>query len=198
MNSCGIYAIVSPSGNGYIGSSVRIEKRKVRHFYELRHGVHHCIPLQEAWNKYDGQLKFVVIELCSRETLREREQFWIDHPIFLKLYNLAANVVPGLHLTEATKRKISDSTMGKRKSDETRMRMRKPKSAAHAAAISAGKKGRVPVFSEAAKASRRAKISVPRGPRPPLTPQTLANVRAGVIRRMEKRHMAMLNWIVSA
>lgn len=143
VDNCGIYAITSPSGKGYVGSSVRLPKRKTRHFYELRNNSHHCEPLQRAWNKYNGQgFTFVVLEFCSKQQLIEREQFWLDHSIFRDLYNINTQAGNPVEISPAVRAKISAATKGKPKSEETKARMRKPKSAAHAAAISAAKRGK--------------------------------------------------------
>lgn len=143
MNS-GIYMIQSPSGGVYIGSSVRLKFRKTRHMSDLRHRRHPTEALQRAWIKYGGDLNFHVLEYCENERLIEREQWWIDYILgtAVKLYNSRKTAdTAGQPLQESTKQKISERVMGRKKSEETKQRMRKPKSVEHAAAISRGRKG---------------------------------------------------------
>lgn len=67
------------NGKVYIGQSVEIEKRKGRHFRELKDGKHHNIHLQRAFDKYgEGSFEHIIIEKCSKDKLDEREKFWIS------------------------------------------------------------------------------------------------------------------------
>jgi group I intron endonuclease len=76
---CGIYKITSPSGNFYIGSSVDVLSRWNGHKTDLRKGKHHCEPLQRAAIKYGvDSLSMEIIECCSAENVRSREQKYID------------------------------------------------------------------------------------------------------------------------
>lgn len=274
----GIYLILSPSMNGYIGSTKDFSRRKTGHFYDLKYNKHVNGGLQNAWNKYEGKLKFVIIERCSVEFLIEREQFWMDnHSILcLRLYNamltagrfeftdeirakmsasarskppvtdetrarlaaagtgrkllphhieilknrvtsqeqrdaisrahkgrivsaetreLLSNIGKGRKASDETRAKLSKSRMGMRPtpetlaklkgrkmSEETKAKMRKPKSAAHAAAISAGKKGVLfgPVTDPIVLERKRA-----------------AMLKAQTARAAAHDHMAKLEWIIT-
>lgn len=144
MLNSGIYAIVSPSGKVYIGSSRRLKFRKARHFSDLRNGRHENSALQRAWVKYDGQLTFQVVEYCSENILIEREQHWMDkaHTIWEGSYNQRSIAGKIGSLDESTKEKLRVAMTGLFHSEETKNKMRKPKTPEHAAAISAGKKGK--------------------------------------------------------
>lgn len=75
----GIYKITCLSNNKcYIGQSVSIKRRITTHKRELRTNTHYNQKLQRAYNKY-GQNNFTyeILELCSKEKLNEREQFYI-------------------------------------------------------------------------------------------------------------------------
>lgn len=91
---CGIYKITNTvNGKFYIGSSVRIKQRWRNHRSDLRGNRHHSVHLQNAWNKY-GEAAFVhsIIEECSKETLLEREQYYMDlwNPLDINVgYNVA-------------------------------------------------------------------------------------------------------------
>lgn len=78
--SSGIYAITHlDSGRGYIGSSIRINRRLRIHKSNLNSG-RHCNPyLQHAWEKH-GESKFILspILICSPENLLFYEQLLID------------------------------------------------------------------------------------------------------------------------
>lgn len=75
----GIYKITCLANNkSYIGQSVSIKRRWATHKRELASGIHYNEYLQNAYNKY-GKDNFVyeILELCPKEKLNEREQFYI-------------------------------------------------------------------------------------------------------------------------
>jgi len=72
--TCGIYAIVTPSGSTYIGSSVRIERRFNEHKSMLKRGCHHSSRLQKAFDKHRGNLEYKVLCSCSESELVQMEQ----------------------------------------------------------------------------------------------------------------------------
>ena len=89
----GIYKIVNIiTGDSYIGSSCNMQRRRTKHFHELRKGDHHSQYLQRAFSKYgESNFEFVVIEEFifpddyiknQRSLLNEhlvcREQYYID------------------------------------------------------------------------------------------------------------------------
>lgn len=76
----GIYKITCKStGKFYIGSSINIEKRWREHAAQLKNGRHHSILLQRAWDKYGvSDFIFEVVEETDRQTLLNREQFYLD------------------------------------------------------------------------------------------------------------------------
>lgn len=65
--SCGVYAIVhKPSGKRYVGSSVNIKRRIIKHKYELRSSSHSNKHLQAAWRLYgEDQFEFKTLLICS-------------------------------------------------------------------------------------------------------------------------------------
>lgn len=119
----GIYRITNKvNGNCYIGSSVDLQRRRRQHFNNLANDIHVNSHLQNAYNKYgDTSLEFEIIEYIEiddniKETLLEREQFWID------TINPEYNILPiagstlGFKHSEETKQKLSNSTKGVKKS----------------------------------------------------------------------------------
>ena len=71
------------NGNFYIGSTIDSRKRFWAHRKDLRLGVHICIHLQRAWNKYgEDCFKFEVIErLNHKDELFPAEQKLLDEHV---------------------------------------------------------------------------------------------------------------------
>lgn len=114
MIEIGIYKIECAStGRLYVGSSVWLRKRWMKHARELRQGIHHNSKLQRAWSKYgEGAFTCMTLELCAREDLIVREQHWMDElRAHADGFNLCAKAhsmhgVQKKHHSEATKAKI--------------------------------------------------------------------------------------------
>jgi predicted GIY-YIG superfamily endonuclease len=70
----GIYAISTPNGSTYVGSSNSIYRRWCEHKRLLKKGQHHSERLQAAWNKHEGNLTFSIIMECSIDDLEAMEQ----------------------------------------------------------------------------------------------------------------------------
>src|SRR3972149_6083029 len=84
----GIYKISNTINEKiYIGSAVNFNNRWRIHKYHLLKGTHHNPPLQNFVNKYGFyKLIFSIVELCKKENLVEREQFYLD--IILPEFNI--------------------------------------------------------------------------------------------------------------
>lgn len=109
-SNCGIYAITSPSGRRYIGSSMRIRDRWTTHRNALRQGTHHSPALQAAFIKYgEDALRFEIIETCAPADLIVREQAHIDACDFRDLYNVAPKAYSclGVVRSEETKARVA-------------------------------------------------------------------------------------------
>lgn len=119
----GIYAI-RREDRMYVGHSVNVSKRWVRHRADLRRGTHHNIHLQRSWNKYgEDAFEFVILEECSVEQLLEREQHHMDQ--CSERYNIApiAGSRLGLTHTPEAREKIRQANIGRKHSPETRAKM---------------------------------------------------------------------------
>lgn len=110
----GIYAIVNTANSKlYVGSSINLERRRLKHFVQLRAGKHPSKHLQASFNKYGGDVfQFKVLqELAapSFDDLLACEQHWID--TLLPAYNkrTVASSNRGLRLTGPQKAKQSAS-----------------------------------------------------------------------------------------
>lgn len=115
MIKTGIYYIQNiDNGKMYIGSAVYITDRWRVHKFHLRKGDHPNIYLQSTWNK-NGEDVFIfgIIEETNRETLLEREQYWID------FYNTCDREV-GYNLAP-----VAGSMLGYRHTEETKEKLRK-------------------------------------------------------------------------
>lgn len=125
----GIYKITSPSGKFYIGSAVSFRRRWYKHLFDLRHGVHHSVSLQSAYNKYgESLLRFDKIALCAVTELIAIEQRFIDQ--LQPAYNCSptAGSILGMKrgpCSDETRRKIGDANRGRTPSAETRLRISK-------------------------------------------------------------------------
>lgn len=106
----GIYKIENKTtGKLYIGSSLDIRKRWVRHLWDLKNNKHHSIILQRAWNKYGkDDFIFEIIEECTIDNLLTLEQKYLDE--YLPIYNICPN---------------AGNSYGRRDSMETRLKKRK-------------------------------------------------------------------------
>jgi group I intron endonuclease len=76
----GIYALFCKStGLPYIGSSANVHVRTFQHIRSLRRGRMVSKKLLDAWRTYgEDDFSICILELCPKETLFEREQFYID------------------------------------------------------------------------------------------------------------------------
>lgn len=77
-----IYKIINvENGHFYVGSTIEIEKRKKRHFKDLKNGRHHSMYLQRAYDKYgENSFRFIIIkerEFKDENELRQLEERYI-------------------------------------------------------------------------------------------------------------------------
>jgi len=124
---CGIYGIRNmANGKWYIGQGI-INSRKNWHFAALKRGDHFNRHLQSAFSKYGkDNFEFRVLEEVSEDMLDVRECAWIDfykstHEHFG--YNLRTGGQLTHHLSEETKRKMSEAHKGKVFSKEHKRKM---------------------------------------------------------------------------
>jgi group I intron endonuclease len=77
---CGIYKIENIKNKKlYVGSSVDLKIRKLKHFWMLKKGIHDNIFLQYSYNKFGKEVfLFSIIEECEESMLVDRENFFID------------------------------------------------------------------------------------------------------------------------
>ncbi len=78
-NFSGIYVIRNLiNGKVYVGQSVNIQLRLLKHMSELRGGNHSNSALQGDWNRF-GPANFVteVLEAVSPDLLDRQEAYWI-------------------------------------------------------------------------------------------------------------------------
>jgi group I intron endonuclease len=138
----GVYAIKHrESGTVYVGQAVNIERRWIRHRYDLNCGNHSNSHLQRAWNKYGADaFDFNPLELCDPEYLTVREQWYLDN--FLYKYNIATNAESpsmGFKHSLEHRAKLSAAMMGNKRSLG---RVHSPEIRAKMSAAMTGKKHR--------------------------------------------------------
>lgn len=120
LGKTGIYAIVNKVNDKfYVGSASAVGKfrcesgfylRWTKHLLHLRRNTHHCIYLQNAWNKYgEDNFEFRILEFVAPEFCIEVEQDYLDYADKNLKYNSSptAGSPLGVKRTEATKEKLS-------------------------------------------------------------------------------------------
>ena len=94
----GVYKIICHSNNKYyIGSAIDLNKRKDRHFRDLKNGKHHNLHLQRIYNKYGhDSFEFIIIENCEKDKTIVLEQDYLNKFINDKLcVNMVATATFG-------------------------------------------------------------------------------------------------------
>lgn len=88
-----IYKIINlTNAKFYVGSTINWRARVRTHRRKLNAGKHHCIPLQNAWNKYgeDAFVFKIVAEVEDQANLQMEEQRHLDdHHGTAACYNMA-------------------------------------------------------------------------------------------------------------
>jgi group I intron endonuclease len=135
----GIYKITSPSNKIYIGQSINIERR----FKEYKRIAKRSagVKIINSLLKYGPENHvFEVIEECNENQLNEREIFWkqyyksVEHGLNCDYFDKG-----GGPKSEETRRKMSEGGKGKKRSEETKQKLRKPKTEEHKQNISKSK-----------------------------------------------------------
>lgn len=119
----GVYRITNTvNGMFYIGSSIDVKNRWWQHLKELRNGKHHNDKLKKAFKKYgEDQFVFEVIEECSVEELRTREQEWIlksgctKRTIGYNLTDCVDSPNRGKKMSKEACKRMSEAGKGKKK-----------------------------------------------------------------------------------
>lgn len=107
----------------YIGSAKNFKTRVLTHKNKLKRHLHPNKILQNLWNKHgEDSFQFTVIENCSLEDLLRREQYYLDQyydnqVLCINILPKAGSVIGRKHSLE-TRKKMSDSHKGKKKSKE--------------------------------------------------------------------------------
>jgi len=125
--NCGIYCIKNKiNGKVYVGSSVNMYRRLLRHLNELRHNIHINGHLQKSFLNYGEHSFYIcILDYCTKENMVFKEQFYMDLLNSTDVnfgYNIVLRADHTAH-SEETKRKISIAHIGKEFSEETRKKM---------------------------------------------------------------------------
>lgn len=80
MKVCGIYGVEDvKTGNIYVGRTGDIAKRWSNHSSLMKSGFHDYEELQKAYDEECKRIKYTILEECTEEMLKEREDFWIKY-----------------------------------------------------------------------------------------------------------------------
>lgn len=124
-HASGIYQIQSDiTKKRYIGSAVNIKSRMRMHFRLIELLKHDNLHIQRHCNKYSVEdLYFGIIEICPKENLIEREQYWMNtlNPEF-NICKIAGSCL-GVKRTKKTRWRLILALKGKIVSIETRKKM---------------------------------------------------------------------------
>jgi group I intron endonuclease len=126
MGKIGIYKVESPTGKIYIGQSINIEER----WKKYKDWNNHKQPKISRSIKKHGLSNhiFEIIEECSLKLLPEREIYWKKYYINLLGWEnvLFCHLVDGRggKRSKLTRLKIGMGNKGKKRSDETKKKMR--------------------------------------------------------------------------
>lgn len=120
----GIYQVInSVNRKSYIGSTVDLKKREYAHFSRLRAFNHPNILLRRAFVKYGDVFEFNILELCPKDKLLEREQYYLDSIYPEYNINPTAGNSLGVRHRQETIEKIKVTQTGKRKTKSTKDRI---------------------------------------------------------------------------
>ncbi len=112
--TAGVYQIQNIINNHiYVGSTIDLYRRNIRHFSELKLGHHYNTHLQRAYNKYGkDNFEFEVLITCHPDMLVWYEQQFVDQ--WKPEYNQRLKVDTNLRVkrSEEYKRKSSESRKG--------------------------------------------------------------------------------------
>lgn len=173
LRVCGIYKIINTANNKiYVGSSVQVESRILKHLSFLRRGRHPNGHLQSAFTNYgEDAFDFLLIERCDKESLLAREQYYIDtlNPEY-NICTIAGNTLGYKHGQEA-KAKMTAANMGNKRwvgrkhTEETKKRLSavasaRPVDYERLKRMAEGNKGNTHTLGHTLSAEHRAKVSV--------------------------------------
>lgn len=110
MDNSGVYKIINLINDKcYVGGSVNLHKRKLKHLLDLKKNRHHNEHLQRSYNKYGrNNFKFEIIETCNSNW----NEIEILENKYIKLLNPEYNLIKkafGINCAEITRRKLSET-----------------------------------------------------------------------------------------
>lgn len=141
-----IYVLKDPKTDEirYVGKTKRdINKRLTQHIFDKRETQKYFWILQL---KNEGLKPIIeVIEFCTDNDWSEREIYWIQHykDLNCNLTNCNAGGFGGHNPSVETRARMSISHKGQKRSEDTKVKMRKPKSEEHRAKLITANTGRV-------------------------------------------------------
>lgn len=115
LENSGVYIIRHiESGNEYIGSSKKINKRYKQHMSALNNQSHQNSYLQNAWTKYGkSAFEFKVLLVCSPEKMRDYEQLAMEklNPKYNQSKSAYAGIPLGSTISNEHKIKVGKASV---------------------------------------------------------------------------------------
>jgi group I intron endonuclease len=130
MINSGIYEIKNKvTGMLYIGRTIDFNARKRRHISDLRSNIHKNPRLQHSWSaRKEDDFEFKLVWPESIENLEELESFILEECFDSgRLYNAHKNSVGGFlgqKHSEETKRKWSEARIGRKATEQAKLRQK--------------------------------------------------------------------------
>lgn len=126
-NDAAIYGIKNKITNKvYIGSTIHIQRRLMKHFNELDHNRHKTKLLQQEYNKY-GFTNFEIIIYNDKPNEKDLLNFERELQIQIGIDNLYNEKISGYWVTEELKQKYANASKATHKTKEYRNKMSKLK-----------------------------------------------------------------------
>lgn len=125
-NDKAIYGIKNKITNKvYIGSTIHIQRRLLKHFNELFHNRHRTKLLQEEFNKYGfDSFEIIIYSTDDNIDLIKKEK---EIQIFIGIDNLYNEKISGYWITEEYRQKLANASKDSHKTKEYRAKMSKIK-----------------------------------------------------------------------
>jgi group I intron endonuclease len=161
IEGSGIYQIRNLiNGKRYIGSAKSFKVRWGKHLSDLKLSKHHSVYLQRSWNTHGAEsFEFKILEVCSLDSLVDREQSWLDEA--KPEYNIcmvAGNCL-GVKQSDETKEKRAAKLRGRKYPEAAAKRVGQKRTPEQCARFSEAQRRFIDSLSDEQRLHRKEKIA---------------------------------------